>query len=373
MSSSGQRMFFLDNLRSMVILFVVLMHGALCYMVYAPSWWYVVDTDTSLFFTKLVLLVDVPIMLIMFFLAGFFSCPSLFKRGTGVFLKDKIVRVGIPWVTGVLILTPPTAYMIYFSRNVPVSFLQFWSHDFWGEMFQQSVYWFLGILMLFFIVLSAIYELSPKLRNIEFKAGKPSVKFLVLFWTLMTFGFFIMNQIFPLDTWYNKAYIISFQPNRFTLYIGYFALGIYACHKKWFTAEGYTPKLLPWLIFCVVTGYLYLNYRFIYAAQADKTMLWKSGTAILFNCYCLSALMSGLALFKKMINSSSVFWRSLSSNSYGIYFIHPLILYPLAYFFKGYSIPLYLKSTVVIVITMIVSWLFSALVLKKVPVLRKSF
>ena len=81
----SNRIYFLDNLRAFVILLVVVLHGAMTYMAYAPPWWYVLDPDNSLFFTILVLLIDVPIMLIMFFVAGYFALPSLIKRGPGSF------------------------------------------------------------------------------------------------------------------------------------------------------------------------------------------------------------------------------------------------------------------------------------------------
>src|SRR5512145_1854502 len=106
----------LDNLRVCVIFLVVLLHAALSYMAYAPEWWYVLDPRRSLFFTGLVLVVDVPIMLIMFFLAGYFTPASLAKRGPQAFLRDKVVRIGLPWLFCSLVLAPPTAYMIYYSR-----------------------------------------------------------------------------------------------------------------------------------------------------------------------------------------------------------------------------------------------------------------
>jgi glucan biosynthesis protein C len=59
-----------------------------------------------------VLLLDVPIMPILFFLAGYFALRSLQKRGTWLFLKDKLVRIGMP-----------------------MSFLEFWRTDFWTKLY----------------------------------------------------------------------------------------------------------------------------------------------------------------------------------------------------------------------------------------------
>jgi hypothetical protein len=90
------RLTFLDNLRAFVVVLVVVLHGSMCYMAFAPEWWYVVDPQTSLFFTIVVLLIDVPIMLILFFISGFFALPSLVKRGRDKFLRDKFIVSAYP-------------------------------------------------------------------------------------------------------------------------------------------------------------------------------------------------------------------------------------------------------------------------------------
>ncbi len=371
--AESNRIYFLDNLRAFVILLVVVLHGSMTYMAYAPSWWYVLDPENSLFFTMLVLLIDVPIMLVMFFLAGYFALPSLTKRGPKVFLKDKFIRVGAPWIFGVLFLAPPTAYMIYFSRNVPVGFLEFWRNDFWRELYQQSVYWFLGILFFMFLVLSFVYSLNSDLRSSKQEIFMPSWKLFALFWAITTAGFLFMNQFFPLDTWHRSTYIFVFQPLRVPLYIGYFVLGIYAYRQAWFRAEGYKPRLVPWAILFVLSGLLYLAYRLTIPTPVQTTIILKAGNAILFNTFCLSSLMVGAAFFQRYVNGTGFFWQSQAASSYGIYYIHPLILYPLAYVFVKISLPLFLKAIVVIILAILLCWGFSALVLRRAPVFRRAF
>ncbi|MEW5959814.1 MAG: acyltransferase family protein [Chloroflexota bacterium] len=371
--SSSERIYFLDNLRAFVILLVVVLHSSMTYMAYAPSWWYVVDTNTSLFFTMLVLVIDVPVMLIMFFVAGYFALLSLAKKGPGKFLQDKFVRVGTPWLVGVLLLAPPTAYMIYFSRRVPVGLVEFCRRDFWGEMYQQSVYWFLGILFLFFVILSLIYALSGRLRSLRPTVSLPSWKPFLIFGALMTAGFLLMNQFFPLDAWSRAGYLFVYQPLRAPLYLGYFVLGLYAYQQGWFTANGYRPRLMPWASLCVGSGLLYLGYRLTIPTPAQTALMLKAGNAILFNTFCLSALITGAALFQRKVNGPGFFWQTQAANSYGIYYVHPLILYPLAYVFVGLSLPIFLKAPLLIILAILLSWAVSALILKKAPVLRRVF
>jgi peptidoglycan/LPS O-acetylase OafA/YrhL len=96
-------------------------------------------------------------------------------------------------------------------------------------------------------------------------------------------------------------------------------------------------------------------------------------TAILFNVFCLSSLVAGILFFRQKVNSAGAVWQSLAANSYGIYYVHPLILYPLAYVFVGISLPLIVKAPALIVLAILLSWGVSALLLKKLPVLRAMF
>lgn len=373
MNQNG-RLFFLDNLRAFVIVLVVVLHGSMVYMEGAPEWWYVVDTQNSLFFTILVLLIDVPIMLIMFFIAGYFAMPSLVRRGPDNFLKDKFVRIGAPWIVGVLFLAPLTAYMVYIKMGIPMPYLQFWASDFWTVSFQQSVYWYLGVLFFFFFLLVLAYDISERLRAATRQISLPTWKLFISFWAIMTLGMFLMNQFFPIDTWYTQVKILVFQPLRLPLYIGYFVLGIYAHLHGWFTAEGYRARLLPWTVLWLGSGLLYLGNRlFVIPMNPQPSLLTQAAHAILFNAFCTSSLLVGTSFFQKFLNSGSPFWRNLSRNSYGIYYVHPLILYPLAYLFLPVSLPLFVKAPLVILLALFLSWVASAFVLTRVPVVRRAF
>jgi glucan biosynthesis protein C len=94
---------------------------------------------------------------------------------------------------------------------------------------------------------------------------------------------------------------------------------------------------------------------------------------VLFSTFCLTALVAGLALFQGWINAGAGRWRTLAENSYGIYYVHPLILYPLAYLLVGLSVPSPLKAVILVVVTLGASLAVSALVLKRLPGVRQAF
>ena len=359
----------LDNLRTFVIFLVVLLHAALSYMAFAPEWWYVLDPQRSLFFTALVLLVDVPIMLIMFFLAGYFALPSLAKRGAAAFLKDKLVRIGAPWVLGSLLLAPPTAYMIYYSRKVPMSLPVFWATDFWGKAYQQSVYWYLGVLLLFFALTALLHRASRR-----FAAWKPRTipgngGLIAAFLLAMTFASTAISLSCPVDLW-THVYLFVFQPARVPLYIGYFILGLVACQRGWFAEGGYAPSRAWWVPACLFSGLVYLAWRLTPVAQP---LLGRVVTTVLFNLFCLSSLMASLAVFRVHVGHTTPFWRSQARCSYGIYYLHPLILYPLALAFVPLGLSIYLKAAAITLLAYLASWAATAGLLVRLPGLRRMF
>jgi hypothetical protein len=361
-------MHFLDNLRAFVVLLVIALHGFMNYMAYASDC-YVVDRQNSIFFTLLVLLIDVPIMPIMFFIAGYFALPSLRKSGGRVFLREKLMRLGIPWAIAVLVLAPPIAYMTYLSRDVPMGLFEFWRTDFWTEMYEQSVYWFLGILLFMFLVLGFVYSLSGRLRAAPQRVSIPSWKTFVSFAAVMSAGFLLPNLWRSMDDWMDVYYLFVFQPVRLPVYIGYFVLGLYAYQHAWFTADGYQPRPGCWGLGCILFGLAYLGFRGWSLSIEEPLLLVGAGTGILFNAFCLASLIAGVAVFQQKINGAGFFWKSQAANSYGIYYLHPLVLDPLAYALRNVSLSVFLKAVLLVSLTIVMSWGLSALVLKKVHLL----
>ena len=364
------RLYFLDNLRAFVIVMVVVLHASITYMAFGPEWWYVVDPDQSLTFTALVLLVDVPNMPALFFVAGFFALPSLERRGFQGFVREKSVRLAIPWLFAVVFLAPLATYMIYVSRDIPIGYLEFWTRDFWGPLYQQSVYWFLGVLFVLFLLLAGLHEPHKRPAGIEHPAERPRTRFFVAFVTLTALGSMLVAPRYSIDDWQPVWILLVVQPARIALYVAFFALGVHAERRGWFRADGYRPEPGPWGIACLVAGLAYLVLRL---AVPPETEAGRIAGAMLFSPFCLTAVMYGLAVFQRHVAGTGRAWRTLADNSFGIYYVHPLILYPLAFVLVGVSIPALGKAIVLVAVTLLASLAVSSLVLRRVPGLRRVF
>lgn len=363
--NNENRMYFMDNLRAFIVLLVIVFHVAIGYMAPAPEWWYVVDIKNHQIFNLFVMITDVFIMPIMFLIAGYFTVPVVQKQGMSNFLREKLFRIVIPWISGVLFLAPAITYMIWYSRTStpPAYFTYLITNFFSAATFNHAHYWFLGDLAWFFLFFAAMYKMVPSIFQRKVKASPPSVWFFVIFGLVTAATFFTANLYFHADEWFSKLYLISFQPTRFLLYVCYFALGIYAWRNRWFTESGYMPRCSNWNSLAVIMVLVFTYYRITFGDTSPMAL--KAGHAVVHSFFCLSAVFAFITLFHKHINSKGYVWRRLSANSYRIYYIHQLILLPIAYMAQKLELSVWVKYLSVSAICLVLCFLVSEYVLGK--------
>lgn len=223
-----KRLYFLDNLKWFIIWLMTVFHAAMCYMAYAPEWWYVVDTAQPVFSaTVFILWVDIFIMPVMFFISGYFGLMSLTKHGAGTFWRKKIGRIAVPWVFGSMVFAPLVTYIILASRHAPVDFWTFYTTLFWGPLYEQAQYWYLGALLALYVLLTIAVAVAPSLWRQSMTPKRPSVPLYVALIVLSTASIYATGSVMHPDTWTFYAYILVLQPVRIVTYILVFFLGAF--------------------------------------------------------------------------------------------------------------------------------------------------
>ena len=145
-------------------------HASITYMAYAPEWWYVLDPDRSIGLDD----ARPPgrrARTCRRCSSSPATSPCPRSRGAGRAGSSARSSSGsaVPWVFGVVVLAPLITYMIYVSRGIRWATCEFWTTDFWGPMFQQAVYWFLG-------VLSPVPRSWPGVRTRPARACRPACR-----------------------------------------------------------------------------------------------------------------------------------------------------------------------------------------------------
>ena len=147
---SSDRLVRLDYLRTLIIMLVVAFHVSLTFMAEAPQWWYVKSSQTSMLFTLFVVIADVFMMPVLFFIAGYVMAFSLINTDASSFVKKRFKRIGLPWIVCTLTFAPILSLFMAQQLGHDTTYRQMISSLFWTkDYYYQGPYWFLGILLPF--------------------------------------------------------------------------------------------------------------------------------------------------------------------------------------------------------------------------------
>jgi len=362
----AERVYFFDAYRTIIVLSVLALHAAMSYMAYVPGWWYVINPEKSLFFLFWVLIVNTGDMPAIFFLAGYFAPRSLEKRGRMLFLKEKALHIGIPWIVGVLAFAPLFAMATWRSLNLPLpeTYMEFVRTIWLGPGYQQSHFWFLGVLMVFLIVFAAVG--SPRAAS-----GRSPLFWLAGWWGLSSAAFFLSSLYLHPDLWIRISHIY-FQPARIVSYALAFYLGARAWRDGWFDGSrpGFGAIALSGL--ATVAG----SWSVIFLAMnfpVKETLALKALHGMSHSFASLSIAVFFLFLCRALFDRPSPVWRTLSEASYGIYWLHQMILMPAVYLLIPWNLPIGIKFILALGGTYILCAFLTIHGLKKLPVLRRLF
>ncbi len=164
----------LDNLRGIVILIVLAFHSALAYVSFAPApsdfssppytWraFPILDGHRFFGFDLFCAWQDVYLMALMFFLSGLFVWPSLVRKKNSAFVRDRLRRLGVPFLFGILIIMPLASYPSYSvttpDPSVPDYLDKLLALPFWPV----GPLWFLWQLAALSALAAGINRIAPK-------------------------------------------------------------------------------------------------------------------------------------------------------------------------------------------------------------------
>jgi len=182
-------------LRAFLTLLVVAHHAALAYHPFAPPisasltvqpriWpaFPVVDPQRWNGFAWLVSFNDIFFMALLFFISGVFVWPSLERKGARRFLRDRVIRLGLPFMVAAALIAPLAYYPTYLQTGGRGA-AGFWQQ--WRSLgnWPAGPAWFVWVLLAFDGIAAALFLCAPrwgdKLSRI-FGGRRPMVFFTLL-------------------------------------------------------------------------------------------------------------------------------------------------------------------------------------------------
>jgi peptidoglycan/LPS O-acetylase OafA/YrhL len=358
-------------LRAFVIVLVVLHHTAVAYLLrdapppasslaenlhsiraISP----VIDVHHSMVFLFVAFFNDRFFMPLMFFLSGLFVWGSLQRKGGLVFFRDRLVRLGLPFVVMVL-LAPLTYYTTYLQAGGNSGASGFWQQWLSVSNWPTGPAWFIWLLLafdVFALLLSALAPgVSDLLKNMPSGLVHRPARF---FWALVIVS---AASYIPMATIYDPNFAwwywgpFSFQLSRIFLYLVYFLIGVvlgaYGIQRTLLVPKSTLARRWPmWVVVAAAAFFANIVATF---APADKMLI-----AVSFLVFCAAACLAFLSIFLRFVRNRSRILDSLFVNSYGIYVIHYAVVSWLLYAMLTVPLPAIAKGSIVFASSLTFCW-----------------
>jgi peptidoglycan/LPS O-acetylase OafA/YrhL len=376
-------------LRAFVTVLVVAHHAALAYHPYAPAplasllaqprlWpaFPVVDAQRWSGFALLVGFNDTFFMSLMFFLSGLFVWKSLQRKGNDAFLRDRLLRLGLPFVVAAALLAPLAYYPAYLQTGHR-GLAGFWQQ--WTSLgnWPAGPAWFVWVLFVFDCIAAVLFMRAPKWgealgcilsgpsrRPIAFFAILAAASAAVYVPLALIFSPFMWTQFGP----------FFFQTSRILHYLVYFLIGVgigaFGVERGLLAQEGKLARHWPpWAVFALITFGLVTAVVIVAVTTQNSSHLWETIEDFGFTLSCAATSMAFLALFVRFAKPRKMF-DSLRENAYGIYLIHYAIVSWLQYALLKAQLSGLEKGSLVFAGTLVLSWIAIAAIRRVSAVAR---
>ncbi len=308
-----------------------------------------------------------------FFISAYFMVPSLLKKGSSKFSKERLIRLGIPTLLFFFFLHPLTVFIKNrFIAGEEVSLVEY---IFRYKIFGFGPMWFVEALLIFtfLYVLSKLIWKNTKINKpIPFPGG----------WRILFFAFLIGLGQYIIRIWLPVGWAMpftSFQFPHFLQYIFLFIAGIMAYEHKWMDAI--TLKM-GWSWFIFVQAMIFIGFPVVFIAGGATEgnidaylggLTWQSFSyAIWEQLVGFGMIMALFGIFKFRMNAQNSFAKKLSASAYGVYVFHTPLLVLVSAVFLDFQIPQFFKFIVLAPVALILCFAVG-FIIKNTPAARKVF
>lgn len=174
-----QRLAYVDNLKTILVAWIIGGHGLLGYS--AIGGWPYDEVNEVTFTSRSELILAVPlgpsalfVIGVFFFLAGLFVPSALGRRGATRFAKDRIIRLGLPWLAFALLVWPLLMWLTYVASGRQESYWWVFTHR--DPFLHSGPLWFALVLLIFSLVYAGWWALRRRARAVPVPPVAPVPK-----------------------------------------------------------------------------------------------------------------------------------------------------------------------------------------------------
>lgn len=372
---NNKRLYFINKLRVMLTVLVIIFHISIAYGGMGEWYYYenVNEISYKFFFTAFNAICQAFFMGLFFLISGYFTPLSYDRKGAKKFIKDRILRLGIPLVIYMFIINPSIYYMMdVLTLNKKISYFNFMKDAIFNlKYIHPKTLWFVEALIIFAFLYVAERKIFKFFTAKQSKGCFLEKKKILTFIILLGLSTFIVRIFYPA-----QKEIIFLRVGYFPQYICLYIIGIIAYYND--SINKITKKMSSFWFRISIGSILLLPVILLIAVNRNTAQFFSGGLHLEALAYalwepfvCIGVCMKLLYVFRERFNNESKFWSILSENTYVVYIIHaPISVYFECLFFD-ININIILKVILVTVFATISSFLLSHYVIRRLPLLKK--
>ena len=363
------RMLYLDNLKVFLISLVIIHHAGQPYGSYAGDWpiHQVSVPQINELLLGWLFTVDATFFMGLFFLVSAYFLPKSFDRkGAIQYIKDRLLRLGLPIPLLVLLAFPLVGFLVYSGNTSLWNYLTGVYFNFApGGTFTFGYLWFVVWLLVFSCGYAIYLVLTNRLPRPSKKLAVPGHIAIIGFAAVLAAASFLVRIWFPSGDW---IFYHLLEPARLPQYALLFTIGILAYRNDWIGR-------MPWKtakIWGLVAVVAIIGFPVLYLAFGDP--MWTGGISLpsLALCVWEAFLGTGLAValpvfFRERLNFQGKILKTMSLNVYPVYLIHVPLLIGLQAALQAVNIPPLLKFALVAILGIPLCFLTSEYLIRKIP------
>lgn len=284
---------YLDNLKVFLTLLVIFHHAGQAYgngggWAYTPSnpeeflpWiWHFFAVNAGFF------------MGLFFLISGYFVPASYDRQGGKVFVKKKLMRLGIPLLFIGIITSAITGTL------------------------EVAHMWFVESLLVFCLVYALIRKFCKPIS--KDCSSKPTIPGLLILGLFIGIGSYFIRRVSPQDNWIMVP--LKIEPAHYMQYVVLFAVGVLAGRFKWFEKMSNATGAISLFVGAASAIGMY-----VLGDNGWSGFVWK-WYGIYESLMCVFLCFGLIWLFRQVFCSTSPFMQWCAAQSYGAYVFHLLLM-----------------------------------------------
>ncbi|MCA0363024.1 MAG: acyltransferase [Bacteroidetes bacterium] len=354
---------FLDWVRVMAFLLLILYHTGMFFNTWG---WHFKNPVTSGNFEIWMSLVNPWRLSLLFFVSGAGASFATRSRSLGSFAKERITRLLIPLIFGMLVIVPP---QIYLERVVVEgytgSYLSFYAKVFEFKAYPEGNFswhhlWFVVYLLVFSLLAIPLFRI---LKNRQILSTRWSTVLIIL---PLSLCYFLLRDRWPtthnlVADWFNFTF-------SFLIFLIGYLFGNQA--DIWERLEQKRYLNLGFGIFLIVFN---IVHDAILGPLSEEILWVKILNSVFKIAFIFCIILAILGFAKKYLNFENSFIKYSNRAVYPFYILHQTVILMLGYYGLDWQINLILKFFLMATSTLLICWGLYHFLIKNYKVTRLLF